>query len=580
MSERKFFIDLNLNGNQIKSAVIEKLAAAPSAVEGKIYFDTTKHALGIYDGTAWKYMAIQGGAHGSVVEVANNAGAITITYSDGATSSFDLKDTFYTEAEVNQMIADAKQEAKDNLDAFKDRAEGFATSAQGAKADSAIQSAEGDEYVSAEAASNKITVAAKMQAVATASTTSKGIAEAYDVKSYVDNQVAGKNVAAEGDAYVSATAADNKVTVKATDSTKASLAKADSALQASDIATGTANGTISVKGADVAVQGLEDAAFATVESLNATAQGYASTAEQNATAVANQKVASVGATDASIAVDSSEKTAPKVKVQLDGGADNALKLAAGGLRVDIPAEVPYTGSNAIAVEDHAISLKIKEGENVLSQSASGLMSTLSLSWVKAEKKIKLLGIDNAVVAELDASDFVVDGMLADASYNADTHVLTMTLNTDGGSKNIEVNLGGLVDTYTAGDGLALENAKFSVKKATDSESFLVVDANGVAIKGVQGAIDTAKGEAIDAAKSYTDGEVAKLPKYFSKTVEAGTSSPVTIAADEHKCGNNPMVQCYINGELVEMAIAIQAGAVNVAWNGSLESALTVVIVGL
>lgn len=580
MSERKFFIDLNLNGNQIKSAVIEKLAAAPSAVEGKIYFDTTKHALGIYDGTAWKYVALQGGAHGSVVEVANNAGAITITYSDGATSSFDLKDTFYTEAEIDQQIADAKQEAQNNLNTFKDRAEGFATAEQGNKADSAIQSAEGDEYVSAQAASNKITVAAKMQAVATASTTSKGIAEAYDVKSYVDNQVAGKNVAAEGDAYVSATAADNKVTVKATDATKASLAKADSALQASDIATGTANGTISVKGADVAVHGLGDAAFTTVESLNSTAQGYANAAQEAATNVANQKVASVGATDASIAVDASTATAPKVKVQLDGGADNALKLAAGGLRVDIPAEVPYTGSNAIAVEDHAISLKIKEGENVLSQSASGLMSTLSLSWVKAEKKIKLLGIDNAVVAELDASDFVVDGMLADASYNADTHILTMTLNTDGGSKNIEVNLGGLVDTYTAGDGLKLEGAKFSVKKSSMSEKYLEILQDGVAIMGIDSAISENGMQVIESAKSYTDGEVAKLPKYFSKTVETGTSSPVTIAADVHKCGNNPMVQCFINGELVEMAIAIQAGAVNVAWNGALESALTVVIVGL
>lgn len=525
MSERKFFIDLNLNGNQIKSAVIEKLAAAPSAVEGKIYYDTTKHALGLYDGTSWKYMAIQGGDHGSVVNVTNNAGAISIEYSDGTSSSFDLKDAFYTEAEVDQKITEAKTEAQTNLDAFKDRAEGFATSAQGGKADTAVQSA-------------------------------------------------------EGDAYVSASASDTKITVAATESTKASLAKADSALQASDIATGTANGAISVKGADVAVKGLASAAYVTVESLNNTAKGYADDAQAAAEAVANQKVASVGAGDASISVDASTATAPKVKVQLDGGADNALKLAAGGLRVDIPAEVPYTGSDAIAVADHAISLKIKEGENVLSQSAAGLMSTLSLSWVKAEKKIKLLGIGDALIAELDASDFVVDGMLADASYDAGSHILTMTLNTDGGSKNIEVDLGGLVDTYTAGNGLELTGASFSVKKATDSESFLVVDANGVAVKGVADAIATAKTEAIDSAKEYTDGEVAKLPKYYSQVINAGTSSPVTIAADVHKCGNNPMVQCFINGELVELAIAIQAGAVNVAWNGTLDSALTVVILGL
>lgn len=54
-----------------------------------------------------------------------------------------------------------------------------------------------------------------------------------------------------------------------------SLKKADSAVQS--IAEGTANGTISVDGADVAVHGLQDGAYATVKSLNDTAQGYATT---------------------------------------------------------------------------------------------------------------------------------------------------------------------------------------------------------------------------------------------------------------------------------------------------------------
>lgn len=54
---------------------------------------------------------------------------------------------------------------------------------------------------------------------------------------------------------------------------QASLKKADSAVQS--IAKGTANGTISVDGANVAVHGLQDGAYATVKSLNNTAQGYA-----------------------------------------------------------------------------------------------------------------------------------------------------------------------------------------------------------------------------------------------------------------------------------------------------------------
>ena len=50
-------------------------------------------------------------------------------------------------------------------------------------------------------------------------------------KKYADSIVSDKNVTATGDSYVSATAANNQVTVAATQSTKDSLALADSALQ-------------------------------------------------------------------------------------------------------------------------------------------------------------------------------------------------------------------------------------------------------------------------------------------------------------------------------------------------------------
>lgn len=66
------------------------------------------------------------------------------------------------------------------------KATDYATSAQGTKADSAIQTAQGDSYVSATAANNKITVATTVQALASASSTAKGLAEASDVKAYVD----------------------------------------------------------------------------------------------------------------------------------------------------------------------------------------------------------------------------------------------------------------------------------------------------------------------------------------------------------------------------------------------------------
>ena len=73
---------------------------------------------------------------------------------------------------------------------------------------------------------------------------------------------------------VSASVKDGSLTLAMLSSAvQASLNKADSAVQS--VAEGTANGTISVDGANVAVHGLQDGAYATVESLNNTAQGYA-----------------------------------------------------------------------------------------------------------------------------------------------------------------------------------------------------------------------------------------------------------------------------------------------------------------
>ena len=73
---------------------------------------------------------------------------------------------------------------------------------------------------------------------------------------------------------VSASVKDGSLTLAMLSSAvQSSLSKADSAVQS--VVEGTANGTISVDGADVAVHGLQDGAYATVESLNDPAQGYA-----------------------------------------------------------------------------------------------------------------------------------------------------------------------------------------------------------------------------------------------------------------------------------------------------------------
>lgn len=91
---------------------------------------------------------------------------------------------------------------------------------------------------------------------------------------------------------------------------KASLTKADSAVQRVEV--GTTNGTIKVDGTEVAVAGLQDAAYATVESLNATAQDKADAAK---TALIGKDID----TDEADTIKGAKKYADKVaKAGVDG----------------------------------------------------------------------------------------------------------------------------------------------------------------------------------------------------------------------------------------------------------------------
>lgn len=161
-------------------------------------------------------------------------------------------------------------------------------------------------------------------------------------------------------------------------------------------------------------------------------------------------------------------------------------------------------------EDQDTTYSVKDGEKALKLEGTEFSTVLGLTYTN--NRISLTGIDGEEIAGFDASAFVADGVLEDVSYNTETKDLTFTWNIlgeDGNKKTDIVNIADLIDTYTAGNGLKLENAEFSVKLAEGNESFLTVDTNGVKLSGVQEAINTAKQDAIDAA-----AEAAK--KYESK----------------------------------------------------------------
>lgn len=107
---------------------------------------------------------------------------------------------------------------------------------------------------SVDEAGRAITLSETVQKVETSSADAKGLAEASDVKAYVDGKVSGKNVSAEGEsgetALVTASATDNKVTVNATDKLKNAVAKAETSVQSVNGKDGAA---VTLKATDIEV---------------------------------------------------------------------------------------------------------------------------------------------------------------------------------------------------------------------------------------------------------------------------------------------------------------------------------------
>ena len=148
----------------------------------------------------------------------------------------------------------------------------------------------------------------------------------------------------------------------------------------------------------------------------------------------------------------------------------------------------YTQGNGISIsDDNKISAKVADGEQVLSVDGDGLKTTIGIEYDETNKEIKLVGIDGVQIGDaIDATDFVVDGMLSNAelkygTLNGDTFTestegepyLVLTFNADGttqGAKTIYVPVKDLVDVYTADEVyLTVSNNKFSHKELHTTE---------------------------------------------------------------------------------------------------------------
>ena len=117
--------------------------------------------------------------------------------------------------------------------------------------------------------------------------------------------------------------------------------------------------------------------------------------------------------------------------------------------------------------------------------------------------------------------------------------LFLTLN-DVNKTTIDVDLSKVFDDYTNGNGIAISNHVISIKRAADSENFLVVDANGIAIKGVQTAINAAVNSektAREAAETALQSNIDALEEKVDNDRESGTSALAAEATARQEADN-------------------------------------------
>lgn len=331
---------------------------------------------------------------------------------------------------------------------------------------------------------------------------------------------------------INVTADTHKVTatVKEGSLTKAMLStevqgllnKADTAVQT--IESGSTNGTISVDGADVAVKGLADAAYATVASLNTTAKGYADAA----------KTAIIGDADTDT---TDSKTIEGVKKYTDAQAASAKTGAEATAKGYV---------DALNTEDTAADGKVVSAVSQEKGKITVTRRALVEDDIPELAQSKISGLATALEGKQGTITF-------DGTYNASTNpaATVSTVNaivTNGADKATDDTIKG-AKLYADNKASAAETAAKAyadglvtgdtgiTKRVETLEGKVDVDKVSTAISTADDAVktaligtatDTADKDTIKGAKKYTDNKIKPISDSVSDLQAAVSQNSAAI----------------------------------------------------
>lgn len=230
-----------------------------------------------------------------------------------------------------------------------------------------------------------------------------------------------------------------------------------------------------------------------------------------------------------------EENARKAKdVELETSIANAVRNASD----DATEKANTSKLEANNYTDNKVSteeLRAKAAEEANANAITSLTTEVNkkIEEVTVEKNSDLqyfINVDGVKVGEINIPK---DQFFKNASYDSELKIITLTFITEDGEQSVQLNVSDLVDTYTAGNGLSVSNNKFEIRLNQETESYLVLNEDGLGLFGIDAALATkanvedfneivdkvniingnaalegsfAKGDAdtLSSAKSYTD----------------------------------------------------------------------------
>lgn len=183
---------------------------------------------------------------------------------------------------------------------------------------------------------------------------------------------------------------------------------------------------------------------------------------------------------------------PTIGLKLDDTGNVKLTQAASGLKAEY--KPIATQLSELVNDDDKVLHVYTTGQ----QDPAKLAVTIGLNYNSGTKKITLTGINEEVIAEIDATDFIKDGMVQSVELSGNN--LVITFNTDAGAEPISVDLSKFLDVYTAGNGITISGKSIAAKVDPDTEKFLTVGTNGLKISNIHSEIT----KEVSQALTWTD----------------------------------------------------------------------------